>query len=229
MIGCLQWAVSLGRFDIQTTTMTMSRFVPRKGYLERFKRIYGYLKSFSSAAVRVRTSQANLEDLSNQEFDWCHTVYGNVEELPPRDVPKQLGRMVTTFTYVDANFYHDMLTGKSVTGVLHLCNGTLVEWYSRRQATVETATFGSEFTAARIHVDQIIDFRTTLGFLGVPVTNKSYMFGDSQAVVSNSTVPHSSLNNALAYHRVGEIISAKILGYYWIDGKRNPADIVSKH
>ena len=32
MIGCLQWAVSLGRFDIQTATMTMSRFrvAPRK-------------------------------------------------------------------------------------------------------------------------------------------------------------------------------------------------------
>jgi hypothetical protein len=26
MIGCLQWAVSLGRFDIQTATMTMSCF-----------------------------------------------------------------------------------------------------------------------------------------------------------------------------------------------------------
>jgi hypothetical protein len=26
MVGCLQWAISLGRFDIQTATMTMSRF-----------------------------------------------------------------------------------------------------------------------------------------------------------------------------------------------------------
>jgi hypothetical protein len=25
------------------------------------------------------------------------------------------------------------------------------------------------------------------------------------------------------------MIAAKILGYYWIDGKLNPADIVSKH
>ena len=33
MIGCLQWAVSLDRFDIQTATMTMSRFrvAPRQG------------------------------------------------------------------------------------------------------------------------------------------------------------------------------------------------------
>jgi Reverse transcriptase (RNA-dependent DNA polymerase) len=234
MIGCLQWAVSLGRFDIQTSTMTMSRFrvAPRKGHLERLKRIYGYLKKFSSAAICVRTSQPDLDDLPNQEFDWCHTVYGKLEELLPRDAPKPLGKMITTVTYMDANLYHDMLTGRSATGVLHLCNGTLVEWYSRRQATVETTTFGSEFTAARIAVDQIIDFRTTLRYLGVPLNNKSCMFGDNQAVVSNSTIPHLSLNkrrNALAYHRVREMISAKILGYYWIDGKRNPADIVSKH
>ena len=25
------------------------------------------------------------------------------------------------------------------------------------------------------------------------------------------------------------MIAAKVLGYYWIDGKSNPADIVSKH
>jgi hypothetical protein len=25
------------------------------------------------------------------------------------------------------------------------------------------------------------------------------------------------------------MISAKILGYYWIDGKKSPADVVSKH
>jgi hypothetical protein len=52
MIGCLQWAVSLGRFDLQTATMTVSRFrsAPRKVHLDRLKRIYGYLKKFSSAA-----------------------------------------------------------------------------------------------------------------------------------------------------------------------------------
>ena len=39
MIGCLQWAVSLGRFDIQTATMTMSRFcvAPRMGHLDQLK------------------------------------------------------------------------------------------------------------------------------------------------------------------------------------------------
>jgi hypothetical protein len=90
--------------------------------------------------------------------------------------------------------YYDMLTGRSVTGILHLCNQTLIDWYSKRQATGETATFGSEFTAARIAVDQIINLQTTLWYLGVPVNHKSYMFGDNQAVVMNSSIPHSSLN-----------------------------------
>jgi hypothetical protein len=78
-----------------------------------------------------------------------------------------------------------------------------------------------------------MDLRMTLQYLGIPVYTKSYMLGDNQAVVTYSTIPHSSLNkrhNALAYHQIREkMIAAKILGYYWIDGKANPADIVSKH
>jgi hypothetical protein len=56
------------------------------------------------------------------------------------------------------------------------------------------------------------------------------MFGDNQAVFTNSSIPHSSLNkihNALASHCVREMIAAKVLGYYWIDGKKNPSDILS--
>jgi Reverse transcriptase (RNA-dependent DNA polymerase) len=71
MIGCLQWAISLGRFDIQAATMTMSRFraAPRRGHLERLKRIYGYLKKFSSAAIRVKVDEPDFSELPNQEFD----------------------------------------------------------------------------------------------------------------------------------------------------------------
>jgi hypothetical protein len=107
--------------------------------------------------IRVKVDEPDFSELPNQEFDGCHTVYGKVEELVPRDMPKALGKTGTIVTYTDANLYHDMLTGRSVTGILHLCNQTLVDWYLRRQATVETAAFGSEITAARTAVDQIID------------------------------------------------------------------------
>ena len=135
--------------------MSMSRFCtePHQGHLDRLKRIYGYLRKFKSAAIRVRTDVPDFAALPNQEFSWCQTVYGNVKEEVPRDIPEPLGKPVTLVSYVDANLYHDMLTGRSVTGILHFCNQTLVDWYSKFQACVQTATFGSEFVAARIAVD----------------------------------------------------------------------------
>jgi hypothetical protein len=51
---------------------------------------------------------------------------------------------------------HDIVMGGSVTGIFHLGNKPPIEWYSKKQATVETATYGSEFVADRRCVDQII-------------------------------------------------------------------------
>jgi hypothetical protein len=55
---------------------------------------------------------------------------------------------VTLTHYVDANLMHDVATGRSVTGILHLVNTTPIEWYSKKQATMETAPYGSESVAA---------------------------------------------------------------------------------
>ena len=128
--------------------------------------------------------------------------------------------------------YHDLLTGKSVTGILHLLNQTPIDWYCKKQATVETATYGAEFVAARTCVEQIVDLRTTLRYMGVPVAHKSYMFGDNESVVKSSTIPESKLHkrhNALSYHKVREAISAGYILFTHLIGSRNPADILSKH
>jgi hypothetical protein len=108
----------------------------------------------------------------------------------------------------------------------------LIELFSKRQASVQSSTFGSEFVAARIAVDQIVDLRNTLRYLGVPVKERSFLFGDNQAVVNNSAISHSTLSkrhNSLSYHHVRDAIAAGMVNFYWIDGKRNPADIDSKH
>jgi hypothetical protein len=57
---------------------------------------------------------------------------------------------------------HNVTTGKSVSGILHLINKKPLDWYSKKLAMVETATYDSEFVAARICVEQIIDLRSTL-------------------------------------------------------------------
>jgi hypothetical protein len=90
--------------------------------------------------------------------------------IPIKNSVYSLGRYVTlSHKYFDANLFHDMVTGRSVTAILHFLNQTPMDWYSKKQATVETATFGSEFIAARTTIDQIVDLRTTLCYLGIPI------------------------------------------------------------
>jgi hypothetical protein len=125
-----------------------------------------------------------------------------------------------------------MLTGRSVTGVLHLLNQCPIDWFSKKQATVETATYGSEFVAACTCVEQVMDLRSTLRYLGVPIRAKSIMFGDNKCVVDSSTKIHSKLHKrhtTLSFHRVREAVAAKVIGFFHIDRKRNPADVLSMH
>jgi hypothetical protein len=234
LIGSLQWLITLGRFDIATAVMSMSRFrvAPRVGHLDRLKRIYGYARKMKNGAIRVRTDVPDYSNLPEVSHDWTTSVYGSVKELLPHNAPIALRKHVKLTSYVDANLYHDMITGRSVTGVLHLINQTPFEWFSKRQATVETATYGSEFVAARIAVEQIMDVRTTLRFLGVPILGKSLLFGDNQSVIISSTEPQSPINkrhNALSYHRVREAIAAGIVDFRKVLGAENVADILSKH
>ena len=234
LIGAMQWAISIGRFDIQTAVMTLSSFraAPRKGHLERAKRIYGYLVKMKNATIRFRTDEPDYSALPEQCHDWTNSVYGKVEELLPTNAPEPLGKFVQITHYVDANLYHCMLTGRSVTGILTLLNKTPIDWYSKKQNTVETATYGSEFVAARTCTEQNIDLKNTLRYLGVNVRVKSYMFGDNESVVNSSTLPHAKLHKrhtALSFHRVREAIAAGILDFYHIRSEDNPADILSKH
>ena len=142
LIGQLQWLISLGRFDIAVHVMSLSRFraQPRKGHLDRAKRIVGYLLFLPDGAIRFRTGEPDFSSLKDQEYDWTRSVYSGACEQIPHDIPKPLGKHVQTTHYVDANLHHDLATGKAVTAVLHFLNQTPIDAYTKRQSTVETAT-----------------------------------------------------------------------------------------
>jgi hypothetical protein len=74
-------------------------------------------------------------------------VYGEISELIPQNAPETLGKMVTLAHYEDDSLMQDSISRRSVTGILHMIN-TSLDWYSKKQATVEMATYGSEFVAA---------------------------------------------------------------------------------
>ena len=126
MVDHLQWLVTLGRFDIHAQVATMSRFraAPR---LDRLKRIYSYAIRTKDYAIRFKTEQPDYSFLPDQDFDWTYSIYGNVHEILPDDMPEPLGEEVTTTTTMDANVNHCLCTGKTITGCLHFVNKTPVD------------------------------------------------------------------------------------------------------
>jgi hypothetical protein len=96
LVGALQWAVSIGRFDIAVHVMTLGRCqaAPHVGHLDRLKRVCGYLKKHSDAAIRFRVGilDCSEQDASYVKHSWEHSVYGNVQEEIPSDVPEAKGK-----------------------------------------------------------------------------------------------------------------------------------------
>ena len=74
--------------------------------------------------------------------------------------------------------------------------------------------------------------RQTLRYLGTPIGDKSFLFGNNGSVITSATLPHSTLTkrrNILAFHTVREAIAAKLMAFYWIQPAYNLSDILSKH
>ena len=72
----------------------------------------------------------------------------------------------------------------------------------------------------------------TLRYLGVPVRNKCYTFGDNESVVNSACAPQAKLQKRhvfLSFNRVREAIAAGIMTFRYIQGKDNPANILTKH
>ena len=114
--------------------MSLSRFraQPRKGHLDRAKRIVGYLLFLPDGAIRFRIGEPDFSSLKDQEYDWTRSVYSGACEQIPHDIPKPLGKHGQSTHYVDANLHHDLATGKAVTAVLHFLNQTPIDAYSKR-------------------------------------------------------------------------------------------------
>jgi len=163
-IGTLQWVIQIGRFDIQTAVMSLSHFraVPRQGHRDCVKRIHGCLSKMRHATNKIRTDAPNCSDAPVKMHDWEHTCCVDAKEEIPLDAPKPKGKPATMTSCFDADLHHDLISGKSVAGVLHQLNKTPIDLHSKPQSTVETATFGSECVAARTCAEQIIDLHLTL-------------------------------------------------------------------
>jgi hypothetical protein len=156
LIGSANWVVSLGRFDIAYAVNNLARYnmAPRQGHFEAAIRLFGYLKGHPKGRLLVNPQPYLQPNTSFLDHDWNEFYPDAIEELPP-DMPNPIGPKIETVCYVDADHAHDTLTRRSVTGILLFVAGMPVKWYSKRQRTVETSSYGSKLVAARIAIELV--------------------------------------------------------------------------
>jgi hypothetical protein len=131
----------------------------------------------------------------------------------------------------DANHAGNVVTRLSHTGILLILQNSPIVWLSRRQNTVETSTFGSEFVAMRTARDMVIAMRYKLRMFGVPLDGPAQVYCDNQGVVKNTRIPESVLSkkhNAINYHAVCEAAAAGVLQVHKEDTETNLADLFTK-
>ena len=177
------------------------------------------------------STKVTWADNKFQERDWSDFYAEAKEELPP-NMPEPHGKSVQINCFVDADHAGDVVTRRSHTGILIYVNRAPVIWYSKRQNTVETSTFGSEFIAMRIATELIEGLRYKLRMLGIPLDGPANVFGDNQSVITNASVPESPLKKkhvAICYHRVREACACGIMRIAKEDSETNLADIFTKN
>jgi hypothetical protein len=79
--------------------------------------------------------------------------YPDAEETLPLNAPSPRGLPIQINAFVDADHAGNLVTRRSHTGILIFLNLGLINWFSKRQNTVESSTFSSEFVALRIEIE----------------------------------------------------------------------------
>ena len=133
--------------------------------------------------------------------------------------------------FVDASHASNKVTYQSHTGIFIMLNSAPIVWYSKRQNTVETSTFGSEFVALRIATELVQGLRYKLRMMGVPLEGPTLMYCDNESVTKNALVPESTLSkkhNAICFHKVRESVAAGWIQVGWIKSEKNLADLFTK-
>jgi hypothetical protein len=163
-------------------------------------------------------------------YDW-RSFYPDAKEDIPTNAPEPRGNPVQMICFVDADHAGDQLTRRSRTGVLLYLNRAPIMWYSKKQNSIETSTFGSEFMALKTAVDIIKGMRYKLRMMGIPLDGPTHVRVDNMSVVKNTTIPESVLkkkSNSIAYHYTRESVAAGSILIGYETSKTNKADILTK-
>lgn len=242
LIGMLRWLCELGRVDIIHETTLLSQYMvqPRLGHMTQALNIFKYLKINDVKGWMIF-------DPYDFDIDWrsfrddespplerataMRNLYPDViDEIPPNQ-PEPLGNPVNISCFVDADHAGNRVTRRSHTGVMLFVNMSPIIWHCKKQNTVESSTYGSEFLALRTACDLIEATRYKLRMLGVPLSGPARVMCDNTSVIYNGSFPESTIKKkhlAVSYHRVREFVASGKGLLYYEGSATNIADLFTK-
>jgi hypothetical protein len=233
LIGVLRWTVEIGRIDITTEVSMLAAFMamPRKGHLFAVFRVFAYLKKKHNSRLIFDPTYPKIDHAKFKDNEDWSNFYGNVKEAIPSNAPKPRGKPVVLRVYVDSDHAGDQVTRRSRTGFIQMVNMATIAWHSKKQGSVEGATFGSEFVALKTAMEANRALRYKLRMMGVPIDGPTYMYCDNMSVVHNTTAPESMLkkkSNSIAYHAVREAVAMGEILIAYVSSGDNVADLMTK-
>ena len=80
----------------------------------------------------------------------------------PHKIPRSRVRSVTTSSLFDASHGANKATRRSHSGYFLFINIARVKWMSKRQQTVETSAFSSDFVALKQCIEDVVHLRLKL-------------------------------------------------------------------
>ena len=129
------------------------------------------------------------------------------KEDVPSNIPEPGGLGFIMHAKVDADHASDTTTRHSRTGFLVYLNCALIYWWSKKQNSMESSSSGSEFIAMKQCCEYVHGFRYKLRMMGISCDDPTFIYGDNQSVLANTTIPNSTLkkkSQSIAYHFVRE-------------------------
>jgi len=229
-IGILRWIVELGRIDICGEVSMLSSYsaAPREGHLEAVLHVFAYLSSHERS--RIVMDDAYYPHVELEKPDWSQFYPGAKDDLPP-DMPEPRGKPVQITMFVDASHAANVVTRQSRTGVLIFVNRAPILWFSKKQTTIETSSFGSEFQALKVGIELLLGLRYKIRMMGIPLEGYAHIKVDNMSVVKNTSVPESQLkkkSNSIAYHFVRQQVAADVGRISYEPTDTNLADMLTK-
>ena len=234
LIGILRWMVELGRVDIclEVSMMSSHLALPREGHLEQVLHIFKYLEKYHNTEMVFDPADPEIDEGAFERKDWASSEFGaTLSEVLPGNMPQPRGMGFTMSAMVDADHAADTTSRKSRTGFLVYLNCALIYWMSKKQASVESSSFGSEFTAMKQCTEYLRGLRHKLRMMGIPVEGPAYIHGDNQSVLANTTIPDSTLkkkSQSIACHFVREGVARDEWRTAYVNTHDNPADLLTK-